>query len=254
MKQLGTKTSTAIILGATGGVGSTLARLLASQGWKLALTGRDTRKLEDLAAELSCFSQAFDATDPASLKAFFGAAMEELGSLSGVAHCVGSLHLKPAHLTRDEEWADTISRNLTSAFYVVREATAAMRQSGGSIALVSSVAAGRGLVNHEAIAAAKAGVEGLARSAAATYARQGIRVNCVAPGLTETPLTAGITGNELAMKSATAMHPIGRAGKAEEVAAALAWLLSPSQGWVTGQTIAVDGGLSTVQVRATVSG
>ena len=124
-----------------------------------------------------------------------------------------------------------------------------MRSRGGSIVLMASAVAQRGMINHEAIAAAKAGVVGLALSAAATYARYNIRVNCVAPGLTRTPLTASLTQNELTLKASAALHPLGRIGEPEEVASAIRWFLSPEQSWVTGQVLAVDGGLSSLQSR-----
>ena len=103
------------------------------------------------------------------------------------------------------------------------------------------------MINHEAIAAAKAGIIGLAQSAAATYARYNIRVNCVAPGLTRTPLTESLTRNEASLKSSVALHPLGRIGQPEEIASAICWFLAPEQSWVTGQVLAVDGGLSSVQ-------
>jgi 3-oxoacyl-[acyl-carrier protein] reductase len=124
-----------------------------------------------------------------------------------------------------------------------------MMQAGGSIVLSSSAAARVGLANHEAIAAAKAGVIGLMLSAAASYAPRGIRVNCVAPGLVRTPLTARTTANEASLAASTGMHALGRIGEPEDVAAAIAWLLDPAQGWVTGQVIGVDGGLATVRPR-----
>ena len=177
-------------------------------------------------------------------------AWDELGSLNGVVNCCGSLLLKPAHLTTADEWAHTLATNLTTAFHVLRAAAARMmRNGGGSIVLMSSAVARRGMINHEAIAAAKAGVVGLAQSAAATYARYNIRVNCVAPGLPRTPLTAALTASETSLKASTALHPLGRIGEAREVASAVAWLLDPEQSWVTGQVIAVDGGLSSVQPR-----
>jgi len=90
----------------------------------------------------------------------------------------------------------------------------------------------------------------LALAAAATYARYNIRVNCVAPGLTRTPLAAPITKNEASLKASAAMHPLGRIGEPNEVASAIAWLLDPEQKWVTGQVIGVDGGLSSIQARS----
>jgi NAD(P)-dependent dehydrogenase (short-subunit alcohol dehydrogenase family) len=120
---------------------------------------------------------------------------------------------------------------------------------GGSVVLLSSAAARLGIANHEAIAAAKAGVLGLVLSAAASYASRAIRVNAVAPGLVRTPLTAPLTMDETALKRSTALHPLGRIGEPDEVASAIEWLLDPGQAWVTGQVIGVDGGLATVRSR-----
>lgn len=108
---------------------------------------------------------------------------------------------------------------------------------------------GRDPFAHEAIAAAKAGIIGLTLSAAATYAERGIRVNCVAPGLVQTALTARLTANEASKKASVAMHPLGRLGEPAEVAGAIAWLLDSKQNWITGQVIGIDGGLATLRAR-----
>jgi NAD(P)-dependent dehydrogenase (short-subunit alcohol dehydrogenase family) len=181
------------------------------------------------------------------VEAAFQSAVQQYGQVDAVAHCVGSLLLKPAHTTSDAEWQQTISQNLTTAFNVVRAAVPVLRARGGSIVLVSSVAARRGLANHEAIAAAKAGIIGLTLASAASYARQQIRVNCVAPGLTRTPLAAPILRSEAALKYSTALHPLGRIGEPADVASAIAWLMQPEQSWLTGQVLGVDGGLVSVQ-------
>jgi 3-oxoacyl-[acyl-carrier protein] reductase len=139
--------------------------------------------------------------------------------------------------------------NATSAFMVARAAPKLFPKEGGSVALVSSVAARTGLANHEAIASAKAALIGLALSAAATYAAKRIRFNVVAPGLTRTPLTEKITANEAAMKASVQMHPLGRIGEPEEIASAIEWFLDPGQSWVTGQVLGVDGGLGAVRAR-----
>ena len=239
-----------LIFGATGGIGSSLARRLHAEGARLALSGRNTDRLASLSSELDAPSFPADATVAAEVDDVFAKASETLGPVSGVAHCVGSILLKPAHLTSDAEWAHTLTTSLTSAFLVVRAAARQMaRTPGGSVVLVSSVAGQRGLANHEAIAAAKSGVEGLVRSAAASYARQGLRFNAVAPGLVRTPLTASITSSDANLKLSTALHPLGRIGTPEDIAAAIAWLLSPEQSWITGQVLGVDGGMSTVQSR-----
>ena len=244
-------TPAALIVGATGGIGSALARRLSSSGWRLVLCARGPDRLAALKSELSAHIEAADATEPKALENAFSAGCEKLGRLDGVVNCAGSLLLKPAHLTSVEEWTHTLHANLTTAFYVLRSAASRMmRTGGGSIVLMASAVAQRGMINHEAIAAAKAGVVGLAQSAAATYARYNIRVNCVAPGLTRTPLTEALTGNEASLQASAALHPLGRIGEPHQVASAIAWLLDPEQCWVTGQVLAVDGGLSSVQARA----
>ncbi|MBA4064478.1 MAG: oxidoreductase [Isosphaera sp.] len=242
-----------LIVGAAGGIGSELCRTLAATGARLLLAGRTADRLDALAGELQslgaeCVTHPLDATDPAAVDAAFARATEAFGSLAGVANLCGSILLKPAHLTTDREFADTLAVNLLTAFHVVRAAARAMT-GGGSVVLMSTVATRIGLANHEAIAAAKAGVNGLVISAAATYAGRGLRVNAVAPGLVRTPLAAKITGNELALKASTALHPLGRVGEPADVAAAIAWLLDPKTTWVTGQVISVDGGLSTVRAK-----
>ena len=237
-----------LVLGAAGGIGGALSRRLAAERVKLVVAGRDAARLEAIAAETGATPFVLDATRPAEVEAAAARAVELDGRLDGLANCVGSILLKPAHITSEEEWDAVLATNLKSAYAAVR-AAARLMTTGGSVVLVSSAAARLGLANHEAIAAAKAGVIGLTLSAAATYAPKGIRVNAVAPGLVRTPLTARITGNEAALKASTAMHALGRVGEPEEVASAIAWLLDPAQSWVTGQVIGVDGGLATLRSR-----
>lgn len=232
------------IIGAAGGIGTALARRLRESS-DVLLVGRNSDKLRELAGELTAPYAIADATQADSL----AEAISPHGPFTGIANCAGSLLLKPAHLTTDTEWQETIAANLTTAFAAVRVGTRLMMQSGGSIVLCSTAAARVGLANHEAIAAAKAGVMGLAMSAAATYASRNIRVNCVAPGLVRTPLSARITSNEASLKASTQMHALGRIGQPEQIASAIAWLLDAENDWVTGQVIGVDGGLSTVRPR-----
>jgi NAD(P)-dependent dehydrogenase (short-subunit alcohol dehydrogenase family) len=240
-----------VILGGTGGIGSAVARNLVSGGAKVALAARGAERLDAVAAQLShATTGVVDATDITAVENFVRSTADAEGGLDGIVNCVGSIVLKAAHQTKEDEWRHTMAANLDTAFAAVRAGAKVMGRSGGSIVLMSSSAARVGLPSHEAIAAAKAGVIGLARSAAATYAGKGIRVNAVAPGLVDTPMSAGITGNEMMLKASTAMHPLGRIGTAEEIASVIAWLLSEESGWVTGQVIGVDGGLSTVRGKA----
>jgi len=247
---------TYLILGVTGGIGAELCRGLAQRGAKLALGGRDGTRLRALADELSthapgCETECIelDATKTSDVERAFTQAIARFGPLDGVANCVGSIILKPAHLTTDADFETTLRLNLWSSFGVVKAAGQSMREKGGSVVLFSTAAARTGLANHEAVAAAKAGVIGLAQSAAATYAAQQIRFNVIAPGLVRTPLAKGITGNELALKASESMHALGRIGEPSDIAPLAAWLLSRQSAWTTGQVFGVDGGLSTVRPR-----
>ncbi|MBX9690243.1 MAG: SDR family oxidoreductase [Candidatus Obscuribacterales bacterium] len=240
-----------LVLGAAGGVGSELVKRLRLRGARVI---RAVRNIEPAALEPSSDSSPlieFDACDMKQMQDCFDTARNFYGRLDGVACCVGSILLKPAHLTSDQDWQSIISVNLSSAFAAVKFASKIMMGRGGSIVLVSSCAARFGLPNHEAIAAAKAGVEGLVRSAAATYSRHQIRVNCVSPGMLKTKLTQSIRSNEMQLQASTEMHPLGRIGEAADVAALMDWLLGDESGWVTGQCIAVDGGLSSMRSSRT---
>lgn len=235
-----------LITGGAGGIGSELARILVARGDAVVLFGRRPEPLQALATELGPQALAVpgDARSLDDLNAAVQAGVSQFGRLDGLAHCVGSILLKPLHLTSPEEFAATIETNLTTAFLASRAVLAPMRsQNSGSVVLVSTVAAGQGLPNHEAIAAAKAGIEGLVRAAAITYARQQIRFNAVAPGLTETPLAANLLRSEPARAFSEGMHPLGRLGQPAEIARVMALLLSPEAGWITGQVWGIDGGL-----------
>jgi NAD(P)-dependent dehydrogenase (short-subunit alcohol dehydrogenase family) len=239
-----------LVIGGAGGIGSAVARQLVSAGSHVFLAGRSSESLQLLATELGCEWAQVEATDAASVDAVGEAASAALGGLTGVTNCVGSILLKPAHLTTPDDWQATLAANLSTAFHCVRMAGRMLKGTGGSVVLLSSAAARIGLANHEAVAAAKAGVIGLTLSAAATYARARIRFNAVAPGLVRTPLAAGLLANELAEKASVAMHPLGRLGEPTDVARAICWLLDPQNDWVTGQVLGVDGGLADLKARS----
>ena len=163
-------------------------------------------------------------------------------------NCSGSLLLKSAHTTSQDQYQAVINSSLTTAFATVRAAGMHMKN-GGSVVLISSAAAMVGLPNHEAISAAKAGIIGLAQSAASTYASLNLRFNVIAPGMTDTPLTASITKNPLALNASKAMHALDRIGTPNDIARAIVFLLDPQNNWITGQVLAVDGGLSRVRTK-----
>jgi NAD(P)-dependent dehydrogenase (short-subunit alcohol dehydrogenase family) len=214
------------------------------------LAARNADRLQALASELGGSVHPLDATSVDAVQQAVDNVIAAHGQLDGVVNCVGSILLKPAHRTSAEEWRATLAANLDTSFAAVHAGAAAMQKNGGSIVLLSSAAARIGLPNHEAIAAAKAGVVGLALAAAASYASRGIRVNVVSPGLVRTPLSEDLTRNPASEKASIAMHALGRLGEPGDVARAITWLLDPEQSWVTGQVLGVDGGLASVRGRS----
>jgi len=228
-----------LIIAASSGIGQATTHLLKLAGHTVITTARDTSRIIPDAI--------LDATDFEGVEAVF----QQAGVLHGVVNCSGSLLLRSAHMTTKTQFQSVIDASLTTAFATVRAAGKFMKD-GGSVVLISSAAATEGLANHEAIAAAKAGILGLTLSAAATYASANLRFNAVAPGLVETAMTKSLTGNQSARSASESMHALGRIGRPEDVARAIVFLLDPENDWITGQVIGVDGGLSRVLPRRKV--
>ena len=239
-----------VILGGTGGIGTEVTRRLADAGAQLMVGARGEDRLAEIAEETGAKTHRLDATDPEAVDEIFDAAIETFDRIDGAINLVGSIFLKPGHRTTDEEWEATRAVNLDTAFYTVRAATSRMQRGGGTIVLVSTAAAQIGLANHDAIAAVKAGIMGLTRASAATYAKRDIRINCVAPGLVDTPLSEPLTSNEKNREFSLGLHPLGRLGEPNDIASAIQWLADDEQSWVTGQVIGVDGGLAQLKTKS----
>jgi len=245
-------TPVTLVLGGTGSVGRVLLPRLIDNGHQVVIGGRNAERLAEMAEEFQVDSVRIDALQPGSIEEAIQKVAEENGGLNNIVNGIGSILLKPAHLTKPEEFDDVLRTNLYASFEVVRGAASAMRKNGGSVVFLSTAAAKMGLPNHEAIAAAKAGVEGLARSAAATYVRSGLRFNVVAPGLVKSEMSRHVWENEASLAASRAMHPLGRIGEPEDIASLVAWLVDAENNWITGQVIGVDGGLSAVLTRQKV--
>lgn len=242
------KSKRVFIGGISGGIGSSLADRLSSDGWHVGGFGRPSDKWEAFSQAHSDYTlHEADATDPHAVEEAFRRFSEAAGGIEAYVHAIGSVSLKPLHMLSPADWEAVLATNLHSAFYAAKAAVGIMRkQKNGVLVFFSSVAAQAGLSNHEAIAAAKGGVEGLVRSISATYAANGIRANAIAPGLVETPATEALTGNEQARRISERMHPVGRIGTAEEVASLAAWLVSGNGSWMTGQVLSLDGGMGSI--------
>ena len=228
---------TYLIAGGTSGIGLASANQLASQGHQVLCACRHP---ENLPANPLISGTPFDATTPT-----VDIALPE--QLDGLVYCPGTITLKPFHRLSDEDFLNDFQINLLGAARLIRHALPALKKNGqASVVLFSTVAAQRGLSFHASISAAKAGVEGLTRSLAAELAPK-IRVNCIAPSLTDTPLAAGLLGSEEKRERSSKHHPLQRVGSSEETAELVSYLLSNQSGFMTGQIIGLDGGLSTIQ-------
>lgn len=234
-----------LITGASGGIGRALATTLQGRGWRVAAVGRDAARLAEVPAAAHLVA---DTTTPEGAAQAVAACREALGDApAALAHCVGSTLIAPLHRTRAEAYREVMRVNLDSAFFMLQAFIEGLKGGAGSAVFASSVVARIGVANHEAIAAAKGGVEALVRSAAATYAAQGLRVNAVAPGMTETPMTAGMLKMPAMREGAGRQYPLGGVQTAAQVADVMAWLVGPEAARLTGQVLAVDGGFTTVR-------
>lgn len=237
----------ALVTGARGGIGSQVVARLRSSGHRVAAVGRDAASLAAVEADAHL---VFDTTTPEGAAEAVAACRSELGAAPTLlAHCVGSTLIAPLHRTSPAQYREVMRVNLDSAVYMLQAWVEAMRVAGagGAAVLASSVVARIGVANHEAIAAAKGGIEALVRSAAATYAPLRLRVNAVAPGMTETPMTASMLRLDAMREGAGKQYPLGGVQTAAQVADTIAWLLSDGALRITGQVIAVDGGFTTVR-------
>ena len=236
------------IIGGSGGIGSNIARRMSNNGWKVIISARDIEKLNLVSNGKSIESLIVDATNADDVQEKAKEINEKYGSLDAVVNSVGSIFLRPLHATSSEQFMDTINQNLVTSFNVIRAtAKIMMRGNGGRIVLFSSAAASLGMPNHAAISAAKAGVEGLARAAASDYAKRGIRVNVISPGLVETPLSSHLLASEQSRKISEDMHPVGKIGNTDDIASVAEWLIGSAPEWMTGDIIPVDGGLTNLK-------
>ncbi len=237
-----------LIVGGSSDIALLLCRKLIDDGHRVSVLARDQGRLSELRADLDKVFIGDANNEDLVREAVLSSIENGEGRLDGVAHMVGSFAVRPPHAMSVDSFEDVIRTNLTSAFVTLSIACKQMlRNGGGRVVFTSSVAGSLGLVNHEAVSAAKGGVESMVRSAAATYARRGIRVNVVAPGLTDTRLSAPITTPDASKRAAVGMIPLRRINLPQEVSDTIHWLLTSAPDNITGQVLHLDGGMSKVK-------
>ena len=238
----------ALITGAAGGLGQALAGKLSAAGWKLIVTSRDGDRLSQAYGN-NHLQIVADCSTVVGVRHIFDVAKANQLAPEALAHCVGNIRLGAMHRMSESDFMDCLNANLISAFHTLAAFVGGLRERNvpGAAVLVSSAAARIGTPNHEAIAAAKAGVEGLVRGAAATYAPAAIRINSVAPGLMDTPAAARILASVPSREAAARQYPLPGIGTSDELAELMVWLLSDQAARVTGQIWSMDGGFSSIR-------
>ena len=230
-----------IILGATGSIGSSLAKSLVKIGDEVHLVGRDEASLSSLANELNSSFTTCDMLE----ENFSDKILSDLGEtpINGLAYCVGSIDLKPLKLTKKSDFMQSFNLNLVSAAEIIKCLANNLKQNKGSIVLFSTVAVKQGFPNHAIVSSAKGAVEGLTLALASEFAPN-IRVNCIAPSLTKSKIAEPMLKNKLIAEGIAKAHPMKRIGEGKDAAAMAKFLLTDESSWITGQIFGVDGGRS----------
>lgn len=224
-----------LVVGGSSGIGLSLVKLLHQQNANIYVISRSIA--EDWPAEVQ-YLQADVTGNLNAVSAFLPT------ELHGLVYSVGSITLKPFNRLTEDDFLNDYRINVLGAARIIQKSVKQLKNAGAaSIVLISSVAAKTGMPYHASIAAAKAAVEGLALSLAAEFAIQQIRVNVVAPSLTNTPLAQNLLGTPEKREASAKRHPLGKIGQPEDISNLIAFLLAEESGWMTGQVIGVDGGL-----------
>jgi NAD(P)-dependent dehydrogenase (short-subunit alcohol dehydrogenase family) len=230
-----------VIVGTGSSVGRSLCVDLNAEGAEVYALGRTGHP------ELAAAGAIYLPYDPTNASSDASPSLP--AAVHGLVYCPGTIRLAPFHRLRDTDFLEDFNINLVGAVRAIRLCLGPLGKAGGSsVVLFSTVAVRIGMGFHASIAAAKGAIEGLARSLAAEFAMKRIRVNAVAPSLTDTPLAGPLLDTGEKREKAASRHPLGRIGAPEDVARAALYLLSDDAGWVTGQVLAVDGGMSSVKL------
>tara|TARA_Y100000996_G_scaffold400750_1_gene371062 strand:+ start:207 stop:917 length:711 start_codon:yes stop_codon:yes gene_type:complete len=228
-----------LIFGATGSIGSNLATQLFNSNQNIHLVARNEQEVKTLSEKFKCTYSVADVLEDN----FIEKVKSQISEVKGIAYCVGSIDLKPFRMVNEQDFNKCMKLNLYSAVEAIKGYQESLKKNKGSVVLFSTVAAQRGFTNHAIIASTKAAVEGLTVSLAAEFAPN-IRVNCIAPSLTNSKIAEPMLKNKALADGIAKAHPLKRLGEGKDSASLAKFLITEDSSWVTGQVIAVDGGRS----------
>tara|TARA_Y100000748_G_C15333528_1_gene425066 strand:+ start:4 stop:729 length:726 start_codon:yes stop_codon:yes gene_type:complete len=234
-----------VIIGGSGSIGSSIAKEVIDDGFEAHLIGRNEESLKSVSGDLNCEYSIADVNDSDQLKR----SLQDCGeNIYGLAYCVGSINLKPLSSVSEKDFIDSFKVNAIAAVLSIKFLKEVLKKNNGSILLFSTIAVKQGFINHSIISSSKGAIEGLTLSLAAELSPE-IRVNCIAPSLTESKMSKKIISNDTIKKAIENMHPIPKIGSPTDFSKLSAFLLGQNNKWVTGQIIHVDGGRSTLRKK-----
>ncbi len=235
-----------LIFGGTGAIGFSIAKCLKKQDYNPVLISRNKEELIQKSKEIDC---GFEICDVLEMKQIEEVSKKHQDDVFGIAYCIGSINLKPLKITKDEDFIDSFKINTLGAINAFKMNLPSLINNNGSVLFFSTIAVQQGFINHSIVSSSKGAIEGLTLSLAAEFAPK-IKVNCIAPSLTDSKMSQKMVTNEAIRKAIENMHPIPKIGSGEDFGDLASFLLGEKNNWITGQIFHIDGGRSTLRIKA----
>ena len=235
-----------LIFGGTGAIGFSIAKKISEENNTPVIISRNKEDLINKADIIGCEYEICDVLDKDQIDQV---SKKHGDTVFGIAYCIGSINLKPLKITKDEDFTESYKINTLGAINCIKSNIESLAKNNGSILFFSTIAVQQGFTNHSIVSSSKGAIEGLTLSLAAEFAPK-IRVNCIAPSLTDSKMSQKMLSNENIRKAIENMHPIPKIGQGDDFGDLSYFLLSQKNSWITGQIFHIDGGRSTLRLKA----